>query len=97
MMLDRNECQVLRGLAIFSIFMHNFCHLFKWTAHENEFSFLSENVAYFWENLYSKFFIVHLFSYLGHLGVPVFVFLTGYGLAIKYSNTHHPAKGGLSF
>ncbi len=97
MMLDRSECQVLRGLAIFSIFMHNFCHLLKWAAHENEFSFLSENVVCFWDSLHSKYFIVHLFSYLGHLGVPVFVFLTGYGLAIKYSNPHHPATGGLSF
>lgn len=84
MFLNKDDCQVLRGLAILGIFIHNFCHLLKWAAHENEFFFSMENDVYFWDHVFSVDFGVHLFSYLGHWGVPVFVFLTGYGLSIKY-------------
>ncbi len=85
-MLSRDDCQVLRGLAITSIFIHNFCHWLPSAASENEFGFSEENNTYFLTNVLSSDFLIHLFSYLGHLGVPVFVFLTGYGLAKKYNN-----------
>lgn len=84
MLLNRDDCKVLRGLAILGIFIHNFCHMLKGAAQENEFFFSMENDVYFWEHAFSEDFSVHLFSYLGHLGVPVFVFLTGYGLSVKY-------------
>ncbi len=83
-LLNIDDCMVLRGMAITSIFLHNYCHLLPNTSHENEFFFSEENNSYFWENIYSPDFLIHIFSYLGYLGVPVFVFLTGYGLSIKY-------------
>lgn len=82
--LSTDDCLVLRGLAIMSIVMHNYCHILPNVAHENEFYFSEEHNLYFWQHFFSTDFIFHLFSYFGHLGVPVFVFLTGYGLMSKY-------------
>ena len=87
MLLNKDDCLVLRGLAITSIFLHNYCHLLPNASHENEFFFSEENNIYFWNHLFSTDFLVQLFSYLGHLGVPVFVFLTGLGLSIKYGQS----------
>lgn len=86
-MLTKGDCLVLKGLAIMSIIMHNYCHLLSGAAHENEFFFSEENYCYFWNNFFSSNMIIHFFSFWGHLGVPVFVFLTGYGLAIKYKDS----------
>jgi len=87
MLLNKDDCLVLRGLAISSIFLHNYCHLLPNASHENEFFFSEENNLYFWGHLFSTDFLIQLSSYLGHLGVPVFVFLTGYGLSIKYGQS----------
>ncbi len=35
--------------------------------------------------------VVSLFSFFGHYGVSVFVFVSGYGLACKYSSSKHTA------
>lgn len=82
--MTRLECSVLRCIAIVSIMLHNFAHWLPNAARENEFSFSSENNYYFWSSIFGKDFFIQFFSYWGHLGVPVFVFLTGYGLAQKY-------------
>ena len=34
----------------------------------------------------SSDFFIHFFSFWGHLGVPIFVFLSAYGLSLKYGN-----------
>jgi len=86
-MLNKDDCYVLRGLAITSIFLHNYCHQLPGAVHENEFWFTKENDAEFWLNVFSSDTIVQVFSFLGHLGVPVFVFLTGYGLSVKYGHS----------
>ena len=66
------------------IVVHNFCHLLPNAAHENEFFFDVGNDQFFLAHIFTSDFVVQLFSYWGHLGVPVFVFLTGYGLSQKY-------------
>ena len=78
------ECSVLRCIAIVSIMLHNFAHWLPNAARENEFSYSFENYFYFWNSIIGKGFFIQFFSFWGHLGVPVFVFLTGYGLAQKY-------------
>ena len=55
-------------------------------AQENEFAYHFENDNNFRQLLFSSDFLTHIFSYWGHLGVPIFVFLSGYGLALKYDN-----------
>ena len=84
--MTRLECSALRGMAIVSIMLHNFAHWLPGAVPENEFSFNLEHYEYFWESVLSKDFFIQILSFWGHLGVPVFVFMTGYGLAQKYDH-----------
>ena len=84
--LSREECSALRTIAILSIVVHNFAHKLPGASSENEFAFSKDNSYYFWNNVLSSDFFIHLFSYWGHLGVPIFVFLSAYGLSLKYGN-----------
>ena len=92
-MLTKENSQVLRGLAILSIMMHNFLHLERWGfSGENEMSFVQAKADAFFSVLsagQTSFFgvLCELFSFAGWLGVPVFVFLTGYGVAVQ-SDAH---------
>ena len=76
----------LRSIAIISIILHNYLHRLPGAAPENEFAYNIENDNYFLNAIFSSDFLIHFFSYWGHLGVPIFVFLSGYGLALKYNN-----------
>lgn len=87
--MNRLECSTLRCFAIVSIMLHNFCHWLPGAAPENEFSFSLEHYEYFWNHVIGRDLLIQLFSFFGHLGVPVFVFLTGYGLAQKYDSVEH--------
>ena len=83
-LLSRNNSLMLRGVAILFIMLHNFLHFaqFGFTS-ENEGSFSSEKAVGFFDaimggsNVFGEF-----LSHLGWIGVPVFVFLTGYGIAL---------------
>ncbi len=85
--LSKESSLVLRGLAILCIMFHNFLHLEIFGfCKENEMSFIEERAEAFF-NAFSDDVIMSVFqivSFLGWIGVPVFVFLTGYGLATKY-------------
>lgn len=87
--MTRLECSALRCIAIVSIMLHNFAHWLPGAAPENEFSFNLEHYEYFWDHVIGRDFLIQIFSFFGHLGVPVFVFLTGYGLAQKYDSVEH--------
>ena len=82
--LSREECTALRTIAILSIVVHNFAHKLPGASSENEFGYNVDNSNYFWNNVISSDFFIHLFAYWGHLGVPIFVFLSAYGLSLKY-------------
>ena len=83
---DKENSNIMRGIAILSIMLHNFFHYGFSFANENEMSFSQAKADLFFSTIYppSWDIIGHLFSFLGWIGVPVFVFLTGYGLSIKY-------------
>ena len=87
-LLTRTECSALRGIAIIGIFLHNYCHWLGFAVKENEYTFtigkcrsLAAAMASPDMNL-----PVHLISFFGHYGVPVFLFLSAYGLVMKYEN-----------
>ena len=84
--MTKLECSALRCLAIVSIVLHNFAHWLPGAVEENEFSFNQNNYLEFWHSLFDEYFAIQFFSFFGHLGVPVFIFLTGYGLARKYDS-----------
>ncbi len=85
-LLTRTECTAMRGIAILAIMLHNYCHYVKGIVKENEYQFFDKRIDGLWEALTSpdEFLPMHLFSFFGHYGVPVFLFLSGYGLVRKY-------------
>ncbi len=81
----------MRGLAITAIALHNFCHLMPGAVRENESDFLAENLKRLaatdcgtWQG------VSDLISFFGWYGVPIFIFLTGYGLVAKYEREGAP-------
>ena len=90
--LTRKECTAMKGIAILAIMLHNYCHWLKGIARENEYTWnqwkndrLVEAFQQFDEQL-----PMHLVSYFGHYGVPVFLFLSGFGLVMKYERGSLP-------
>lgn len=43
-LLTRTECNVMRGLAILGIFLHNYCHWLSPVVKENEYQYFQHNV-----------------------------------------------------
>ena len=78
----------MRGIAILAIMLHNYCHYVKGIAKENEYQFLTKRCDRLWEALTSpdEYLPMDLLSFFGHYGVPVFLFLSGYGLIKKYES-----------
>jgi len=84
--LTKSECSAMRGIAILAIMLHNFCHFNGKIVQENEYQFIDFNNDRLWQVLSNptELLPVHLLSYFGHYGVPVFLFLSGFGLVKKY-------------
>jgi len=84
--LTRSECSAMRGIAILAIMLHNYCHFIGKIVKENEYMYQTVNNDRLWHALThpDELLPVHLLSYFGHYGVPVFLFLSGYGLVLKY-------------
>lgn len=99
-LLNRQECAALRGAAIIGIFMHNYLHWLSSMVKENEYQFHQGNVDRLMSLLSSPScdLPLQLFSFFGHYGVPVFLFLSGYGLVLKYENSASPGheEGGVA-
>ena len=89
-LLSKNQCNALRGIAIISIMLHNFCHWMspKVVILENEYNFNLFFSRRMWEYLtggnIDMYLPVQFFSFFGHYGVPVFLFLSGFGLVRRY-------------
>ena len=76
----------IRGLAILGIILHNYCHWLSGIVRENEYTFKSNNVQGMLHAFASpdSNFLLHIISFFGHYGVPLFLFLSAYGLEKKY-------------
>ena len=98
-LLNKTECSALRGIAIIGIFMHNFLHWLRPMVKENEYQFHQNNVDGLLNILTNpdENLLWQLFSFFGHYGVPVFLFLSGYGLVLKYENSDKPQPGVTDF
>ena len=88
-LLSRAECAALRGLAIIGIFLHNYCHWLGPVVKENEYTYSQRNVDWLTQVMASpdNLLAAHLISFFGHYGVPVFLFLSAYGLELKYGRS----------
>lgn len=90
------ECEhVLRGMAIILIALHNFCHLVPGVTQENEFYFYPDNLVSIMAPKETALqWTFDILSFFGWYGVPVFMFLTGYGLVMKYERGGAPLITG---
>ena len=89
-LLTRKECTAMRGIAILAIVLHNYCHFIGKIVQENEYQFFASNNDRLWQVISNpdSLLPVHLLSYFGHYGVPVFLFLSGFGLVKKYETSN---------
>lgn len=87
--ISRTQCDIMRGLAIVFIMLHNYLHLVPDVLRENQFQFNDFLPKVFFDKLFkwSPGIINDYFSFLGWYGIAVFVFLTGYGLVRKYERS----------
>jgi peptidoglycan/LPS O-acetylase OafA/YrhL len=83
--LDLRDTAVLKAVGIVAIVLHNFYHKLPATPKENEFDFNPDRFQHFLsavtvpQQAFQSF-----LSAFGHFGVQLFIFLSAYGLAIKY-------------
>ena len=94
-MLNRTECNILRGIAIAGIVLHNYCHWLRPIVKENEYQFNQHNVDWFnniMAHSFTELTFFHLLSFFGHYGVPIFLFLSAYGLVMKYESGNGTAN-----
>lgn len=99
-LLSRTECSALRAMAIAGIVLHNYCHWLGFAVKENEYTFDKDRSMALMRALLEPDINlpVHLLSFFGHYGVPVFLFLSAYGLVAKYEHTPHvPVPDRMSF
>ena len=86
--LDLRDGSVLKAIGILAIVFHNYFHLLPSAARENEFDFDPDRFRSFLSAVGDpRHAIQTLFSYFGHFGVQLFIFLSAYGLAAKYWTT----------
>lgn len=84
---DRRDTVVLRGVGILAIVLHNLYHSIPKAPLEMEFGFYPDRFARFLDIVVDpRQTFQALFSYLGHFGVQLFIFLSAYGLALTYWN-----------
>ena len=97
--LNRSECSVLRGLAIIGIFLHNYCHWLGPIVKENEYQYFQHNMDWLNQVMGNPDINLpfHLISFFGHYGVPVFLFLSAYGLVLKYESGPRLENGSKFF
>lgn len=84
--INKEQTEVIKGIGILFIMFHNLFHWIEPITEQNEFIFNSQNVQdliYSVTN-YPLEIINILFSYFGHYGVQLFIFISGYGLTLSY-------------
>ena len=83
MNLTREQSQSIKGLGTLVIMIHNFVsHLMVIDCNE---TFYNQKVTNaFLENVFTSSSLWYIFSFAGWIGVPLFFFLSGYGLSKKY-------------
>ena len=94
-LLSRKECSAMRGVAILAIMLHNYCHWLRGIVRENEYTWQQFKFDELWRLTLNPDaqLPMHLVSFFGHYGVPVFLFLSGYGLVKKYEQGPLPEIG----
>jgi uncharacterized sulfatase len=82
------DSNIIKGIGILLIAFHNFFHWTLPNAKENEFDFSINGIHSLTNGIISQpgESINLLFSFWGHFGVQLFIFISGYGLMKAYQN-----------
>lgn len=84
LILDARDSLVLKGAGILAIALHNYFHFLSRAEH-NEYDFSRSRVIALVASLRDyRQVVAALFSFFGHFGVQIFIFLSAYGLALSY-------------
>lgn len=88
-MITKTEGTALRAIAIIGIILHNYCHWLGFAVKENEYTFDIDKSREMLRviTIIDEKWLIHMLSFWGHYGVPVFLFLSGYGLMLKYNSS----------
>ncbi len=97
--LSRIECNMLRGLAIILIVLNNFGHKINGVHPDNEFNYSFDRVSGFLDSLAnpSSILPLELLSFYSPYGVMLFIFLSGYGLVLKYEKGNGTSASNTAF
>ena len=91
--LSKDNSLILRGLGITSIMLHIFLTNPQFGLSRcNEMSFSTEKTWAFLNSLGHGNMIAEFITFIGWVAMPVFVFLTGYGVTISSSSSHLEPK-----
>ncbi len=95
-LLSLAESKALRGIAILGIILHNYCHFLGFAVKENEYTFNADKPMQLLDRLCSlnHDLFVHILSFFGHYGVPLFLFISGFGLVMKYEKKEPQKRVG---
>ena len=88
--ISRDEASCLKGYAILCIVLHNLLHLVAPLVKENEFYYNYNYRSYWMWNHMKEIhpnLLADILSFFGWYGVPIFIFLSGYGITRKYENS----------
>ena len=99
MNLSRRDTAFLKGFAILLIAIHNFCHWLPMAVVENEYTFQLDRIWKYVGYLETgrPHVVLNFLSHFGHYGVPLFLFLSGYGLVKKYERADSPPLSARRF
>ncbi len=88
--LSLQDSTLYKGLAIIMIVLHNFSHGIPPQPQHNEFSFSASHWNNYIDIIFKQpeYILQATFSYFGHYGVQIFLFLSAYGLTKQYLKKH---------
>lgn len=98
-LLTHGECTMLKAIAMLMIMAHNFAHHVKGIVSENEYTLDPHRTTQLIHNVLhpDSHIALHVLSFFGHYGVPLFLFLSGYGLVMKYERGQRGIPSPLRF
>ena len=101
MNITKKQTVIYKGISILLIVLHNYLHLLSPKLGENEMHFKEGRALQYFEYGLSNPLEVFklLFSYFGHYGVAVFIFLSAYGLtaSLEKNDTNKTTENYVSF
>jgi len=81
--IEKKDTQILKGIGILMIMLHNLMHKLPNMPLENEFKYHSSGGELFFSSLFFKSPVSFSCSFLGHYGVQIFIFLSAYAFYLK--------------